>query len=114
MTTGLKPVHRWLLGAACAAMLAAAPAAARAFEDGHQLLKFAGIHQDKGIYGMYLGYVTGAADFMEALNVICPGKITNKDIANAVLLWMRRNPDKLDFSSLDVTALALTYHFPCD
>ena len=53
-------MRKWLLGAMCATVVVAAPQSARAFSDGHELLKAAG-SKDRVREAMFIMYVAGVA-----------------------------------------------------
>ena len=109
----VRELRRFAYGLVCAAMMAAVPQTATAIGDGNQLLDFGSKRRPDPLVMLYSGYVWGIADTMRTLELICHD-VSYGDVDNAVLLWMRRNPDKLDAPAWSVVFVALKHHFPCD
>ncbi len=118
-------MRKWLLGAICAALVVAAPQSARAFSDGHELLKAAESESRirEAMFTMYVAGVTaGVRDVAQALELsgkfdisqpFCVGsKITYRDLADVVRIWLRKQPDVRGSPAL-LVVLALGEHFPC-
>ena len=114
-------LRKGIMGAVCAAMLAAAPQQGIASPiDGELLLKLATSGQERHETS-YIMYVAGVADGLmfltEALrtdDLFCVSNVTLEDMANAVRIWMRNNTDMLKADAAVVTFTALSQHFPCD
>lgn len=121
-------MRTWLLGVACAALVIAMPQSTRAFKDGHALLKAADSESEVLNYG-FIMYVAGAAagardspirwkvlgkvnlDFADAFCV--PPKITHRDLADTVRVWLRGHPKLRGLPSGLAIIEALSDHFPC-
>ena len=121
----------WLLGAMCAALIVAAPQSARAFKDGHALLKGAESESETLNFGfiMYVaGVAAGARDVTIRWKVLgelknrepdlsppfcVPPKITHKDLADTVRIWLRSNPKLRGLPSGLAIIEALAERFPC-
>ena len=118
-------MRTWLLGVACAALVIAMPQSARAFKDGHALLKAAESKDDIQEFGFAM-FVAGAAlgirDFEKALNwsdkrkfkrTICvKAPFTIRDIADAVRISLLKRSD-LQRPATVLIIIALREHFPC-
>ena len=115
----------WLLGALCAALVVAAPQSARAFKDGHELLKAAESENEIQSFGFVMfvaGVALGVRDFERALEwsddsefnkTFCVGSpFTRRDVADAVRIWLRNRSD-LQRPATVLIILALRDHFPC-
>ena len=113
-------MRKWLIGAICAALVVVAPKEAAAVEDGHQLLHIAS-SEAFGDRLSYLSYVFGVSQaYSLALAVhelppsYCLSGTKNEDFADAVRIWLRRNPELLDWSPTVLVVLALKTYFPCE
>ena len=118
-------MRKWLLVATCAALVVAAPQSARAFKDGHALLKGAESESETLNLGfiMYVaGVAQGVGNFEQALEwsddsvfnkTFCVGSpFTHRDVADAVRIWLRNRSD-LQRPATVLIILALRDHFPC-
>ena len=118
-------MRKWLLGAMCAMLVVVAPQSARAFSDGHELLKAAESKHDVikvGFVMFVAGVALGVRDFERALEwsddsefkkTFCVGSpFTRRDVADAVRIWLRNRSD-LQRPATVLIILALRDHFPC-
>lgn len=116
-SAGAVTVRKWLMGAVCAAILAAAPQGAQAFDDGHKLLEFVSFPEDTKAHAYYGGYVSGVAHTLTLLEHICfeGNNVPSPNaLSSIVLAWLHLNPDKRDAHGTVVTTIALTEHFSCN
>ena len=114
-------MRKWLIGAICAMSVAASTQDAKAFSDGHALLE-AAESEDTTLEAMFVMYVAGVLD---GVSLILDGHelpqfycisdgITRKDAGDAVRIWLRSNPQHLDFTPTVAVLLAIQVHFPCE
>ena len=104
----------------CAALVAAVPKESAAFEDGNDLLEHA--TSDKPWENLaYFTYVIGVRDgFSAALQsnglneVYCTTGHPHGDVGDAVRIWLRRNPQLLDWTPQGAVIVALKESFPCE
>ena len=118
-------MRKWLIGAICAAFVVAGPESARAFSDGHELLKAAESESafELGMFTMFVGGVAlGVRDTVSILiqsgqfdiaQPFCFGAITYRDLSDVVRVWLRQQADLEDPPALLVVR-ALSQHFPCE
>ena len=124
-------MRTWLLGAMCATLVVATPQSAMAFKDGHALLKNAESESEALNFGfiMYVaGVAAGARDVTIRWKVLgklenrepdlsppfcVPPKITHRDLADTVRIWLRSNPKLRGLPSGLAIIEALAERFPC-
>ena len=124
-------MRKWLLGAMCATLVVAASHDARAFSDGHALLEAAESEDEALNFGfiMYVaGVAAGARDVtirwkvlsklnnreLDLSHPFCvPPKITHRDLADTVRIWLRSKPKLRDLPSALSIIEALAERFPC-
>ncbi len=116
-------MRKWLIGAICATVVVAMPQSAGAFKDGHALLKAAESKNEIQSFGfvMYVaGVAVGARDVTHRWKLLrmlnkreldltppfcVPPKITYRDLADTVRIWLRGHPELQGLPS----ALAIMY-----
>lgn len=115
--------QKYLVGAMCAALIVTAPNEALAIRDGNELLEFATSEQPL-VQAHYVGYVVGVVHGFHMAYVLwekdvpfCLGDATTKgDMADAVRIYLRQNPQHLEMKPLtaELVAVAMAAHFPCE
>ena len=113
-------MRKWLLGAVCAALVIAVPKEAPAFVDGHEMLEVATSEDtfDRISYLKYVEGVVAASSLIlaayELPPAFCVVGTPYGDMADAVRIWLRRNPQLLDAGPAVIVITALNAHFPCE
>ena len=121
----------WLIGVMCATLVVAASHDAGAFKDGNALLEYAESENEILNFGftMYVaGVAAGARDVMIRWKVLgklenretdlsppfcVPPKITHKDLADTVRVWLHSHPKLRGLPSALSIIEALAERFPC-
>ena len=124
-------MRKWLLGAMCATFVVAASHDAGAFKDGNALLEYAESENEilNFLFIMYVaGVAAGARDVTIRWKVLgklenresdlsppfcVPPKITHKDLADTVRLWLHSHPKLRGIPSGLSIIEALAERFPC-
>ncbi len=98
-----------------AASLLLISTSAKAFETGRDLLAFATQRHEFMLYvsGIMEGHMLTAA-MLKQPQIACPSpERTRRELAIAVLLWMKKNPDRLNMTARSIVLAALVNKFPC-
>ena len=106
---------RQILAALCGLLMLAMPSSAGAFRTGSDLLAFATQRHELMLYvaGIMEGHMLTAA-ILRAPQIACPSpETTRKELAIAVLLWMQKNPGRLNMTARSMVIAALVNKFPC-
>ena len=95
-----------------AVLLAAGPAQAQEFQSGNQLLSNCEA-DDISRKSVCLGYVVGAHDAFSGSSICSPDNVTQGQVRDVVVRWLRANPDKRHISADRTVMIALGSVWPC-